>query len=56
MKNRKYVSDIIGDEYKKWDKGDIVFIKTPTGSGKTTFILDTLLEYAVSANEKSFIS
>lgn len=52
MDKQKYVSDIIGEEYKNWEDGDIIFIKTPTGSGKTTFILNTLLEYAVSINER----
>lgn len=40
------VNDLIGNEYKKWVPGDIITISTPTGSGKTTFILKTLLQWA----------
>ena len=33
------IADAIGNEYKKWGTGEIVFISAPIGSGKTTFIL-----------------
>lgn len=42
------VSDLIGNDYQNWRFGDIVTISTPTGSGKTTFILKTLLDWAIS--------
>lgn len=51
----RWVSDMIGDEYKLWrkrDENDIystasrVFIESPTGTGKTYFILRYLLPYA----------
>lgn len=46
MLKRKYAEDIIGDEYMQWAEGDKVVISTPTGSGKTTFIISKLLRYA----------
>lgn len=48
----KYISDDIGEEYKEWTSGQSVFIASPTGSGKTTFIFDTLLPYYASKNRK----
>lgn len=48
----EYVSDMIGDDYKKWWHDKTIFIKTPTGSGKSFFILDKLLEYVVSNSGK----
>lgn len=49
---RRYISDEIGDEYEKWKKKNIIFLTAPTGSGKTTFVLERLVEYAVSRNAK----
>lgn len=43
---RRYVSDIIGDDYKGWKTGDRILIETGTGSGKTYFVLNTLLRHA----------
>lgn len=43
----KTVTEIIGEEYKNWAPGDIVTIATPTGSGKSTFVIKTLLEWAL---------
>lgn len=34
-----FIADSIGTEYKKWRAGDTIFISSPTGSGKTTFVL-----------------
>ncbi len=45
---KQYVSDLIGDEYKSWKEGDHVIIATPTGSGKTTFVVSQLLKEALS--------
>lgn len=42
----EYITEKIGNEYEKWEKGDIVFMKAATGAGKTHFILHTLLGYA----------
>ena len=39
------VVEKIKDDYQKWDDGECIFIDSPTGSGKTTFILATLLEH-----------
>lgn len=36
--NLNYVSEIIGEDYRNWNKGDIVKIKAQTGTGKTFFI------------------
>ena len=47
---KKYVSELIGEEYKKWKEGDTVIITTPTGSGKTSFVLSKLLQQAVEEN------
>lgn len=48
----KYISDAVGEEYKKWKPGDIVFLSSPTGSGKTTFVLKVLLPALASVNGK----
>lgn len=42
----KYITDIIKDDYKEWPIGSMVFISSPTGSGKSTFIIDKLLSEA----------
>lgn len=47
---RQYFSDVIGEEYKTWKKGDIIFADAPTGCGKTYFILHILLPYVHSVN------
>lgn len=39
----KYLSDFIGDDYKtKWQKGDLVFIDSQMGKGKSYFVLNVL--------------
>ncbi len=43
---RIYLKDFIGEEYRDWD-GRKVLISAPTGVGKTTFILETLVPYFV---------
>lgn len=47
----QYISDKIGDGYKTWEEGGMIFISSPTGSGKTFFILETLLPYARQQNK-----
>lgn len=54
MPQGKFVESIIGDEYMEWVEGDKIVISTPTGSGKTTFVISKLLKYAV-AQEKHII-
>lgn len=49
-----YISDILGNQYREWRASDEVFIQTPTGSGKTTFILKTLSAYA-RQNEREIL-
>ncbi|WP_286231288.1 DEAD/DEAH box helicase [Neobacillus mesonae] len=46
--NLKWVSDSIGDDYKKWGKGDTVLIEAQTGTGKTYFIKNDLLDSLMS--------
>lgn len=41
----RYISDIIKDEFKQWTNHKPILISAPTGSGKTTFILNNLLPY-----------
>lgn len=43
---RRFIEDEIGSDYTSWRGGDIAYITAPTGSGKTTFILNVLLKYA----------
>jgi late competence protein required for DNA uptake (superfamily II DNA/RNA helicase) len=40
----QWVSDSIGSDYKKWNKGDTVLISAQTGTGKTWFIQNVLLD------------
>lgn len=40
-----WVTDIIGEEYKNWEPGDIILIESQTGTGKTHFIKDILIPY-----------
>ncbi|MFR5264473.1 DEAD/DEAH box helicase [Clostridium sp.] len=39
----KWVSETIGEEYRKWKKGDTVIISAQTGTGKTHFIKEKLI-------------
>ena len=48
----KYLADEIGEEYKGWENGDIIFIKAPTGSGKSYFILHIFLKWVVESRAK----
>lgn len=48
----KTVSDKIGQEYKFWNPNDVIFISSPTGSGKTTFVLNELLPYAILKHKR----
>lgn len=40
-----YIADVLWDEYEKWFPGDKVFIEAPTGTGKTTFIINDFLSH-----------
>lgn len=47
----QWISEIIGNEYEKWEKGDIVLLEAQTGTGKTLFIEDKLIPH-LKAHEK----
>lgn len=47
-----YVAEKIGEDYKDWKPGEIIVINAQTGSGKTYFILNTLLPYVASKGER----
>lgn len=40
-----YVTDVIGETYKQWKTG-VVLINAGTGTGKTTFVVKELNEWA----------
>lgn len=42
----RWISDLIGEDFKKWDNG-LVAIEATTGAGKTNFILQCLLNWCV---------
>ena len=48
----EYIAEKIGDNYQEWKNGDVVFISSPTGSGKTTFILKKLLPYLAEKGQR----
>lgn len=41
----QYLTDVIGDDYKNWEKG-FIFFNAGAGCGKTYFILNVLTKYA----------
>ncbi|KUO72876.1 MAG: hypothetical protein APF81_26740 [Desulfosporosinus sp. BRH_c37] len=49
--NLKWVADSIGEDYKKWKRGDIILLEAQTGTGKTWFIKNVLIDY-LGDNEK----
>lgn len=42
---KKYITEIIGNEYQSWNNENI-FFDSGTGTGKSTFIFDVLIPYA----------
>ena len=46
------IADKIGEEYKQWGACDKIFISSPTGTGKTYFILNILLPFVAGQNKK----
>lgn len=48
----KWVSDIIGDEYKKWNVGANILLQAQTGAGKTYFITNILIPYLKGQNKR----
>lgn len=53
--NLKWMTDVIGTEYKKWSEKDIVTINAQTGTGKTYFIKTKLIPFAKDNNKKVLI-
>lgn len=51
-KETTYLADLIGNEYQRW-YGKKILISAPTGMGKSTFVVDTLLEYAKNQFRKT---
>ncbi len=47
-----WVTDEIGTDYERWQENDKIFIAAPTGSGKSTFVLMTLLPYMARQNKR----
>ena len=52
QKNLVYLSDEIGSGYQSWNKDALVIIKAPTGCGKSHFILNELLDYALMCGRR----
>jgi superfamily II DNA or RNA helicase len=52
--NLKWVADTIGNDYKKWKRGDIILIQAQTGTGKTFFVKNTLIPH-LDYDEKMLI-
>lgn len=48
----QYIADSIGTEFQDWRERDTIFISSPTGTGKTTFILKIYLPYLVTQGKK----
>lgn len=48
----EWLTNCIGEEYKRWTNRDKVFIASPTGSGKTYFILKQFLPYLSQKNKR----
>lgn len=51
---KTYITEIIGDDYWSW-KSEKIFIEAPTGSGKTTFIVQQLLKAYRQRGQKLLI-
>lgn len=49
-----FISDVLTKEIERWEAGSEVMIQAPTGSGKTTFILEKLLPFALK-NEREIL-
>lgn len=52
MNQDQTVTSKIGNEYRKWNKGESYLIEAGTGKGKSHFVKNTLYDYAKSKGEK----
>lgn len=50
--NLKWVSDAIGKEYKNWCNNDIILLNAQTGTGKSYFIKNQLMQYALEEHKQ----
>ena len=48
---KKWVSELIGTTYQDWMTGQMVFIRCHTGAGKSYFIVNILIKYALKWNK-----
>ena len=53
VQDMKKISDEIGEKYTEWKDGDCIFISSPTGSGKTYFVLNILGPFLIQNNKKA---
>ena len=51
-KVRRYVTDVIGNDFENWTEGDIIFINAGTGVGKSHFIKTVLYDHCKKHNKK----
>lgn len=49
---RQYISELIGEDYKQWNGGMRIVFDAGTNSGKTHFVLYTLLWWAQMRSKK----
>lgn len=47
-----YLEEIIGNQYRNWKSGEWIFVSAPTGTGKTTFVLNQLVPEAQNAGKE----
>lgn len=48
----KFITELIGDDFTKWSCGDKIILRAGTGTGKSTFCIETLGRYCIETNEK----
>ncbi|MEA0553585.1 DEAD/DEAH box helicase family protein [Lysinibacillus irui] len=46
------VTECIQQDYKEWQRGDVIAISAGTGKGKSHFIKNTLYDYAKSKEKR----
>ena len=51
----RWVSDTIGDSYKNWKLGSTVIIEAQTGTGKTWFVKNVLINYLGAGERLLFV-